>query len=76
MRKMNWNNVGRNVRKVTDGISSKIFGIMKPSKLPSSKIQEEWIKKSDSYNQMKKVVNEIELKKSRAIEFVRRFQNR
>lgn len=73
---MNWNNVGKNVRKITDGISSEIFGIMKPSKLPSSKIQEEWIKKSDSYNQMKKVVNEIELKKSRAIEFVRRFQNR
>ena len=35
---MSWNRNGKNVRNATDGLPSKIFGIMKPSKSPYLRI--------------------------------------
>ncbi|MDH5460019.1 MAG: hypothetical protein OEW71_03165 [Candidatus Bathyarchaeota archaeon] len=74
---MNWNKIGKNVKETTNDLSSKIFGIMKPSKSPYLKIPRKAgiVKSPYSHEQAKKILREIELKKSRAIALVRRFQN-
>lgn len=75
---MNWNMVGNNVRKAMDGLSSKIFGIMKPSKSPYSKIlrKTELVGNVYVHAQDEKILREIEIRKSRAIGVLRSFQNR
>ena len=78
VRKMNWGEVGKNVRKATDGLSTKIFGIMKPSKSPHSKIPRgtELVGNVYLHAETQKILREVEFKKSRAFEVVRRFHNR
>lgn len=56
---MNWNKIGKNVRKATNGVSSSIFGIMK-SRLDK---------------QAGKTLTEAEIKKSQAIELIRKSSN-
>ena len=78
VRKMNWNIVGKHVRKTTDDLLSKILGVIKPNRSAYSKI----LRKSELVGnvypdvQTERILLEIELKNSRAIQFVRRFQNR
>ena len=74
---MNWNTVGRNFRKATDGLLSKIFGVIKPNRSTYSKIpiKAELVGNAYPHVQTEKILLEIELKNSRAIQFVRRFQN-
>jgi hypothetical protein len=75
---MNWNKIGNNVRKATDGLSSKIFGIMKPSRLPYLRFHRrtELVGNVYPYERSEKIVREIESKKSQAAASVRGFQNR
>jgi len=75
---MNWNKIGNNVRKATDGLSSKIFGIMKPSRLPYLRIPRRTEPVGNVYQQERseKILREIESKKSQAVALVRGFQNR
>ena len=56
---MNWNKIGRNVRKATNEMSSKIFGITEP--------------RLDK--QAEKPLLEAEIKKNQAIDLIRRSSN-
>jgi len=75
---MNWNTVGRNFRKATDGLLSKIFGVIKPNRSTYSKIlrKAELVGKVYPDVHTERILLEIELKNCRAIQFVRGFQNR
>lgn len=74
---MNWNKIGKNVRKATGGVSSKIFGMMKTPRPPYLKTLEtaELVGSVYRYGQREKILREIEAKRSQAFGFVRRFQN-
>ena len=78
VKKMNWNIVGKHVRKTTDGLLSKILGVIKPNRSTYSKIlrEAELVGNAYPHAQTEKILLEIELKNSRTIQFVRRFQNR
>jgi len=78
VRKMNWNIVGKHVRKTTDDLLSKILGVIKPNRSTYSKIlrKAELVGNVYPHAQTERILLEIELKNSRAIQFVRRFQNR
>ena len=74
---MNWNEVGKNVRKTSNSLSSKIFGIINTPKSRHLEIsgKEKSVGNTSQYYRTKKILLEVELKKSQAISFVRRFQN-
>jgi hypothetical protein len=78
VKKMILNKIAKNVRKSTDVASGEIFGVIKPYRLLCSNIprKAELVGNVYSYAQTEKILGEIELRKSRAIEFVRGFQNR
>ena len=74
---MVWNQIGKNVRKATNGMSSKIFGMIKPPRSLYSEIlrKAEGVESAYPHKQAQKILQEMESKKSQAIAFVRRFQN-
>jgi hypothetical protein len=74
---MNWNKIGKNLRKGTGGVSSKVFGIMKTFRSQHLKTSEnaELVGSVYRYEQREKILREFEVKRSQAFEFVRRFQN-
>ena len=75
---MSWNRIGKNVRKATDGLSSKIFGMMRPSKSSHLGISRRTELDENAYQSMQteKILREIESKKSQVVASVRGFQNR
>jgi len=75
---MSWNRIGKSVRKATDGLSSKIFGMMKPSKSSYLGTSRRTELDENVYPsvQTEKFLREIESKKSQAVASVRGFQNR
>jgi len=74
---MNWNKIGKNVRKSTGSVSSKVFGIMKTPRSQHLKTSEnaELVGSVYRYEQREKILREFEVKRSQAFKFVRRFQN-
>lgn len=75
---MNWNETGKIIRKAGEGISEKIFGAIQPFRLLDFKTPRKArsFETCSSGKSVQKILWEIKLKKSRAIEFNRRFQNR
>jgi hypothetical protein len=74
---MNWNKIGKNVRKGTGKVSSEVFGIMKTPRSQHLKTSEngELVGSVYRYEQREKILREFEVKQSQAFKFVRRFQN-
>ena len=75
---MGWNKNGKDVRKAPEETSNRIFGIMKTGKPPYPRSYDETEpgNRVDLYKQAEKILREAEVKKSWAMEFVRRLQNR
>jgi type I site-specific restriction endonuclease len=75
--KMNWHRVGKNVRKATDDLSTKAFGIMKTLKSPYRKVLRgtELVENVHTHAQNEKILRELEFARARAFEVVRRLQN-
>jgi len=78
VKEMGWNKNGKDVRKAPQETSNKIFGIMKPRKPPYSRSHGETEPGNSVYlyEQAEKTLREIEVTKGRAMEFIRRLQNR
>jgi len=78
VKKMGWHKLAKNVGKTTDTVLSEASGTEKPSKSLYIRVPRKagLFKKSHSHEQMKKTMLEIEFKKTRAMMFARRFQNR
>jgi hypothetical protein len=74
---MNWNKIGKNGRKTAWGLSSKVFGIMKTPRSQHLKTSKNGELDGSVYRieQREKILREFEVKRSQALEFVRRFQN-
>lgn len=74
---MNWHRIGKSVRKTTDGLSTKVFGIMKTPKPRYSKASRESEFTGNVYThvQTEKTLQELEFVRARAFEVIRRLQN-
>jgi len=74
---MNWNKIGKNIRKGTITVSSKVFGIMKTPRSQHLKTSEnaELVGSVYRIEQRQKILREFEVKRSQAFKFIRRFQN-
>jgi len=78
VKKMSLNEIGNNVRKATDIVSSKIFRVIKQSRsqYPIIPGRAELVENIHAHTQGEKIMQKIECRRSRAIEFLCRVQNR
>ncbi len=76
--KMNWHKVGKNIRRATGGLSSKIFGAMKTTESPHLKVPKgtELVGNVTRHEQTEKNLRELEFTRTRSFDVVRRIQNR